>query len=67
MKNEPVLIWSAILVGLQVLTAGTALSDVIGLRLAGLLILIVAALQAGTTFYVRGQVTPTAKGKAPDA
>jgi hypothetical protein len=66
-KNEPVLLWSAVLVGLQVLTAGTALSDVIGLKVAGLFILIVATLKAGTAFYVRGQVTPTAKGKAPDA
>lgn len=58
MKNEPVLIWSSTLVTLQVVSAGAALSDVIGKDVAALVALIVAALQAGTSFYVRGQVTP---------
>lgn len=58
MKREPVLIWSAVLVTLQVLTAGAALGDVIGDKAFGLAALSVAALQAGTTFFVRGQVTP---------
>lgn len=58
MKNEPLLIWSSILVTLQVLTAGAALGDVIGATVAALVALVVAALQAGTTFYVRGKVTP---------
>jgi hypothetical protein len=58
MKSEPVLIWSAVLVTLQVLTGGAALADVVGDKTAGLAILVVAALQAGTAFYVRGQVTP---------
>jgi hypothetical protein len=57
-KNEPVLIWSSILVTLQVLAAGAALSDVIGKDVAALVALIVAALQAGTQFYIRGRVTP---------
>lgn len=58
MKNEPLLIWSSILVTLQVLAAGAALADVIGATVAALVALVVAALQAGTTFYVRGKVTP---------
>ena len=58
MKNEPVLIWSAILVALQVLTGGAALTDVIGKNAAGLAVLVVGALQAGTAFYIRGRVTP---------
>lgn len=58
MKNEPLLIWSSILVGLQILTAGAALSDVIGLKATGLAVLVVAALQGGTQFYIRGKVTP---------
>lgn len=58
MKREPVLIWSSVLVVLQVISAGAALSDVIGKDVAALVALIVAALQAGTSFYVRGQVTP---------
>lgn len=58
MKNEPLLIWSSILVGLQVLTAGAALADVVGKDTAAFCVLIVAALQAATSFYVRGRVTP---------
>lgn len=56
--KEPVLIVMSTLAGLQVLTAGSALADVIGVELAGLLVLIVAAAQIGIQFYVRGQVTP---------
>lgn len=58
MKNEPVLIWSSILVTLQVLGAGAALGDVIGKTSAALFVLVIAALQTGTAFYVRGRVTP---------
>lgn len=58
MKREPVLIWSSVLVVLQVISAGAALSDVIGKDVAALVALIVAALQAGTQFYIRGRVTP---------
>lgn len=58
MNREPVLIWSSILVTLQVITAGAALSDTIGKDAAALVALIVAALQAGTQFYIRGRVTP---------
>lgn len=56
--REPLLIWSSILVVLQILAGGAALGDVIGLNAAGLFILVVAALQGGTQFYIRGQVTP---------
>lgn len=58
MKNEPVLLWSSILVALQVLVAGSALTDTLGKTVAALCALIVAALQAGTAFYIRGRVTP---------
>lgn len=57
-NNEPLLLWSSILVGLQVVTAGAALADLVGVQVAGLAILVVAALQASTQFYIRGQVTP---------
>lgn len=57
--REPLLIWSSTLAALQVIAGGAALGDVIGLKAAGLFILVVAALQVGTSFYVRGQVTPT--------
>lgn len=56
--REPLLIWSSILVVLQILAGGAALGDVIGLQAAGLFILVVAALQGGTQFYIRGTVTP---------
>lgn len=59
MNREPLLIWSSTLVGLQILTGGAALGDLIGLQLAGFCILVVAALQGGTSFYIRGQVTPS--------
>ena len=58
MKNEPILVWSSILVALQVVAAGAALSDTIGKDAAALIALIVAALMAGTQFYIRGRVTP---------
>lgn len=57
--SKPLLIWSSILVGLQVLTGGAALSDTIGVQAAGMMILAVGALQAGTQFYVNGKVVPT--------
>jgi len=60
MKN-PLLIWSSILVGLQILAGGAALGDVVGLQAAGLFVLIVAALQGGTQFYQAGQVTASAE------
>lgn len=58
MKREPLVIWASILVGLQILTGGAALTDAIGESTAGLAILAVAALQGATQFYIRGQVTP---------
>ena len=56
--KQPLLIWSSILAGLQVLTGGAALGELIGLQLAGFFILVVAAAQGGTQFYIRGMVTP---------
>jgi hypothetical protein len=58
MKNEPLLIWSSILVTLQVMAAGAALGDLVGATVFGVFALGVAALQAGTQFYIRGKVTP---------
>lgn len=56
--RNPVLVVMSTLAALQVLVAGSALADVIGVKLAGLLGLMVAAVQMGVQFYVRGQVTP---------
>lgn len=59
MKRNPLLIWSSTLVALQILTAGAALSDIIGGNLAAFVALVVAAAQGGTQFYVNGQLTPS--------
>jgi hypothetical protein len=58
MKSRPVLIIFSILAGLQILTAGAALGDVVGKDVVGLLVLAIAAVQTGMTFYVQNQVTP---------
>lgn len=58
MKTRPVVITFSILAALQVLTAGSALTDVVGKDVAGLLILAIAAVQVGMTFYVQNSVVP---------
>ena len=57
-KSRPVLITFSVLAALQVLTGGSALADFIGKDLAGLIVLIVAAVQVGMTFYVQNQTVP---------
>lgn len=57
-KSRPVLIVFSILAGAQVLTAGSALADIIGAKPAALVVIVIAAIQAGMTFYVQGVVTP---------
>lgn len=57
-KSRPVLIIFSILAGLQVLSAGAALADVIGKDLFGLFALGVAAIQVGMTFYVQNLTVP---------
>jgi hypothetical protein len=56
--SRPVLTAMSILAGLQILTGGAALGDVIGVKVAALAILIVGAAQGGIQFYVQGKVTP---------
>ncbi len=57
-KSRPVLITFSILAGLQVLTAGASFTDILGKDLAGFIVLVIAAVQVGLTFYVQNQVTP---------
>ncbi len=57
-KSRPVLIVFSILAGLQVLTAGAALGDVIGPTAFGLVALGVASVQVGMTFYVQNLTVP---------
>jgi hypothetical protein len=58
-KSRPVLITFSILAGLQVLSGGAALADVIGKDVFGLFVLGVAAVQVGMTFYVQNTVVPS--------
>lgn len=44
-------IWQGVIAFMTLLTAGTTLADVIGARVAGLLTLLIAALQAGLAAY----------------
>lgn len=60
MTSRPVLVVFSVLAGLQVLTGGAALADFVGAKVAGLIVLAVAAGQVGMTFYVQGRVTPLA-------
>lgn len=56
--SRPVLIIFSILAGLQVLSAGAALADIIGKDMFGLFALAVAAVQVGMTFYVQNLTMP---------
>lgn len=44
----------AVLAGAQILTAGTTLADILGLRTAGLIVLIVGACQGAIAAYQVG-------------
>lgn len=48
-------LWLAILAGLQILSAGSILGDVFPKTWVGLFSLAVAALQGGTTFYMKSE------------
>jgi hypothetical protein len=58
-------LFRAILVGLQVLVAGSALADLIGQRWAGLLALLVAAAQATEIALSGPSETPSAPPDLP--
>jgi hypothetical protein len=58
MKKEPVVIVFTILAALQVIDAGLALSDTINKDTAAIVSLVIAALTAAASFYVRAMVTP---------
>lgn len=46
-------LWTAILAGLQIFSAGTILTDIFPAEYVGLFMLVVASLQGGTIFYMR--------------
>lgn len=60
MNKEPVLIVMSTLAALQLLTGAAAFAEVVPTPWAGLAVAVVAAVQAGLGFYVRGKVTPVA-------
>lgn len=51
MKNK-MIVWQAVLLGLGVMTGGTALADVVDVQIVGVAALTVAALNAGTQYYI---------------
>jgi hypothetical protein len=57
-RRSPVVAVMSTLAAMQVLVSGAALGDVVGAKVAALLVLMVAAAQVGLQFYVRSQVTP---------
>ena len=57
-QSQPVLVTFSVLAGLQILTGGALLAEVVGVQVAGLLALVVAAVQFGMTYYVQGLVVP---------
>lgn len=62
-KREPVVVVMSVLAALQVLVGGAAFTEVVPTPWAGLATLVVAAVQVGVAFYVRGQVEPVNQGK----
>lgn len=57
-KSRPVLIAMSTLAGAQVLTAGAAFTDVVPPKVAGLIVLAIAATQFGIQFYVQNLTVP---------
>jgi hypothetical protein len=58
LKKQPVVIVFSILAALQVINGGLALVDSIPKDIAALFSLVLGAVTAGASFYVRGMVTP---------
>jgi hypothetical protein len=58
LKRNPVVIVFSILAALQVITAGLGLIDTFNKDTVAIIVLVIAAIQAGATTYVRGMVTP---------
>jgi hypothetical protein len=59
-KKQPVVIVFSILAALQVINGGLMLSDAFSEEVAGLISLVIGAITAGASFYVRAMVTPWA-------
>jgi hypothetical protein len=57
-KKEPVVIVFSILAALQVINGGLALIDTIDKDVAAIISLVIGAITAGASFYVRAMVMP---------
>jgi hypothetical protein len=57
-KKEPVVIVFSILAGLQVINGGLALIDSLDKDVAAIISLVIGAITAGASFYVRGMTAP---------
>jgi len=55
-------LWHAIMAGLQVFSGGSILTDLLPKAYVGMLVLVVAALQAGTIMYMKSE-GPEYQGK----
>lgn len=52
------LVWVSILAGLQMLSGGAVMIDLVGDKFAGVFVLLVGALQVATVTYQKGLTTP---------
>lgn len=59
-KPQPILKWMSILVGVDTIAGGAALSNFLAPDMIGLILLILAGSKVGLAFYLRGQVVPFA-------
>lgn len=57
-RQQPVLVVMALLAALEALAGFSVFVDIIGARIAGILCALLAAIQVGMAYWVRGQVTP---------
>lgn len=55
---RPVLIMNSVLAGLTFIGGGTALADVVPVKVLGIGLLVLGGVQVGWSTYVQGQVTP---------
>lgn len=59
MKRNPVLAAMSTLAGLQFIVGGAMTQNLVSKQVGATMLLLVAGVQLGVQFYVRGQVTPT--------
>lgn len=58
LKQQPVVIVFSIIAALQVINGGLAVTDVFSDEVAGIIALVIGALTAGASFYVRAMTAP---------